>query len=119
MNLMSAQDFSSESEYRACIQDSFKKIEKVFEDVDPDVAECDQQFGVLTIRLADQSRCILSAQPSVRQLWLALAAKGVAHHFNYDFAQKRWMDDKGKGLELLSCLSAFLNEETGLNLKLI
>jgi CyaY protein len=115
---MSAQDFASEADYRACIQVTLKGVEKAFEDVDPDVAECDVQFGVLTIRLADNSRCILSAQPSVRQLWLALAAKGVAFHFNYDFEKKKWFDDKGKGIELISYLNAYLNEATGLTLKL-
>lgn len=103
----------SEAEYRKLIEDSFARIERSFEDVDPDVAECEQSMGAMIITFADRSKCILSAQPSVRQLWLALAAQGTAHHFNFDAASGCWIDDKGKGLELLSFLEKFLKEKTG------
>ena len=63
----------TELEYRKRIQDLFNRLEKVLETVDPDKAECEQSMGALTITFSDRSRCILSAQPSVRQLWLALA----------------------------------------------
>jgi iron donor protein CyaY len=107
-----------EAEYRKKIQDVFDRIEKAFRDVDPDVAECEQSMGSLTITLADQSRCILSSQPSVQQLWLALAARGTAYHFNFDSAQQVWLDDKGRKIEVLSFLSIYLYEATGLRIKL-
>jgi frataxin-like iron-binding protein CyaY len=72
----------TEPDFRAKIQSTFDRIEKPFEGVDPDIAECEQALGSMTITLSDKSRCILSAQPSVRQLWLALAARGTAFHFN-------------------------------------
>jgi CyaY protein len=101
----------TEAQFRRIMQSTLDGIERAFENIDPDVAECDQSLGSMTITFADRSRCILSAQPSVRQLWLALAAKGTAHHFNWDGT--RWLDDKGKGIELLSFLEGYFRELTG------
>lgn len=107
-----------EAEYRKRIQTVLSRIEKAFTDVDPDVAECEQFLGSLTITLADGSRCILSSQPSVQQLWLALAARGTAYHFNFDSTQQVWMDDKGQNIEVLSFLTSYLQETTGLRIEL-
>jgi CyaY protein len=108
----------SEQDYRAKLQATFDRIASGFEDVDPDVAECEQALGSLTITLADRSRCILSAQPSVRQLWLALAAKGTAHHFNWDDSRQAWIDDKGKGFEVVSFLRDYFRESCRLELEI-
>jgi len=107
-----------EREYRQKIQDVFDRVQDAFENVDPDIAECDQSQGAMTISLADGSRCILSAQPSVRQLWMAVASRGVAFHFNYDAGQASWIDDKGRGIEAVSYLKTYLKDATGLELKL-
>ncbi|MEO5971415.1 MAG: iron donor protein CyaY [Bdellovibrionia bacterium] len=106
-----------EGDFRKKIDDTFKRIELPFDAVDPDIAECEMSMGSMTITLSDGSRCILSTQPSVNQLWLALAAKGTAYHFNYDSVQKAWMDDKGRGVELVSFLETYLKEATGLEFK--
>lgn len=106
----------TEAEFRRIMQTTLDGIEKAFESIDPDVAECEQALGSMTITFADRSRCILSAQPSVRQLWLALAAKGTAHHFIWDGA--RWLDDKGKGIELLSFLESYFKELTAQDFRL-
>lgn len=106
----------TEAEYREKIKKTLDHIESAFEGVDPDLAECEQSLGSMTITLADRSRCILSAQPSVRQLWLALASKGVAFHFNFDSVTQKWMDDKGKGIEILSYLKSFIKEAAHVDL---
>ncbi|MFZ9595617.1 MAG: iron donor protein CyaY [Bdellovibrionia bacterium] len=106
-----------ELEFRKKIDELFHRVEKAFDTVDPDVAECEQGLGTLTITLSDQSRCILSTQPSVKQLWLALASQGIAYHFNFDAQAQAWMDDKGRGIELLSFLSRFFKQEVGLELR--
>ncbi len=108
----------TETEYRALIQETFDRISRAFDDVDPDQAECERIPGSMTITLADGSRCILSSQPSVRQLWLALAAKGTAVHFNWDASREQWWDDKGKGIELKSFLSRYFQEVLGQELAL-
>ena len=107
-----------EAEYRKRIQAVLDRIEKAMSEVDPDVAECDQSLGSLTITLADGSRCILSSQPSVQQLWLALASRGTAYHFIFDPARQAWIDDKGQGIEVLSFLTSYLHETTGLRIQL-
>ena len=103
----------TEAEFRKHLQQTLDSIERAFEDVDPDVAECEQSLGSMTLTFADRSRCILSAQPSVRQLWLALASRGTAYHFNWEPQKSQWIDDKGRGIELLSFLENFLREITG------
>jgi CyaY protein len=103
----------NEIEYRAKIQKVYQLLEKVFETIDPDLAECEHSLGSLSITFGDQSRCILSAQPSVRQLWLAIAARGTAYHFNYDSEKNAWIDDKNRGIELLAFLSRFFEEMIG------
>jgi CyaY protein len=107
-----------ESEYRKRIQDVYDRIETALADVDPDIVESEISMGAMTLTFADQTRCILSAQPSVHQLWLALASRGTAYHFNFDENSKSWIDDKGKGIELLSFLEKFLNEMTGIDFTL-
>lgn len=108
----------SESDFRKKVQETLDRLERHLSDVDPDVVECEQAFGAMTLTFPDRSRCILSAQPSVRQLWLALASLGMAHHFNWDESNESWIDDKGKGLELISYLRQFLRDKTGLSLEL-
>jgi CyaY protein len=107
-----------EGAYRSKVQEVLDQIEAAFSDVDPDVAECDQSLGSMTITLTDRSRVIISMQPSVRQIWLALAAKGTAYHFNYDATKAQWLDDKGRGVELLSYLNEYFRETCKLSLNL-
>lgn len=108
----------NEQEYRKKVQTILDRVERAFADVDPDVAECDQALGSLTLTSADRSRLIISSQPSVRQIWLALAARGIAHHFDYQPEKDRWMDDKGKNIELLAFLKQYFKESATLDLDL-
>lgn len=101
-----------EAEYRKRIQETFDLIEKAFADIDPDVAECEQILGALTITFNDRTKCILSAQPSVRQLWMALASQGTAYHFDFITQTQEWKDDKGREIELLSFLEQYLEQKT-------
>jgi CyaY protein len=107
-----------ETDYRKRVQDTYDKIERAFENVDPDIAECESIMGAMTITFADRTRCILSAQPSVQQLWVALAAKGTAFHFNFDSKTEKWMDDKGKNIELIAMLETYFKEATGIEIKI-
>jgi CyaY protein len=107
-----------EKEYRQLVDRTFSALQRAFDDVDPDDAEYEYSQGAVTITFKDASRCILSTQPSVRQIWLAAASRGVAHHFNYDPSNGRWMDDKGKGVELLAYVKGLVRETTGVDLKL-
>lgn len=106
----------SESELRALAKLVYDRISAAFDDIDPDVAECEESLGSLSIQLADGAKWILSVQPPVRQLWLAVASIGRAFHFNYDPATKKWRDDKDEGIELLSYLEGLLQELAGVKL---
>ena len=105
-----------EKEYRELVKTAFDKIGNAFDDVDPDLAEYTFSQGAITVQFADQSKLILSQQPSVRQIWVAAASKGVAYHFNY--SQGLWMDDKGLNLELLGYVKSLVQEIAQVSLPL-
>jgi CyaY protein len=99
------------------MKDTLDRVERAFNDVDPDLAECSVQFGALSILFPNGSKCILSSQPSVQQLWMAVAAKGIAYHFDYDATRGEWRDDKGLGIEPLAFLKKLMKETVGLDLR--
>ena len=103
----------TESEFRQLAQVTYQKILSAFDQIDPDEAECEEALGTVTILLPGGAKWILSTQPPVRQLWLAVASIGRAFHFNYDPDQQVWHDDKGEGIELLSYLQQLLADQAG------
>ena len=107
----------SESELRALAKQVYDRINAAFDDVDPDIAECEESLGSLSIQLADGAKWIISVQPPVRQMWLAVASIGRAFHFNYDPSNQTWNDDKGQGIELLRYLEELLKDIAGLELR--
>jgi len=108
----------TDPEYRAKLQQVYDRVLRALDDVDPDVCEADLAQGALTIRLANGARWVLSGQPPVRQLWLAVASRGRAFHFDYDAGTQSWRDDKGEGLEVVSFLEQLLREDAGLDVRL-
>jgi CyaY protein len=108
----------TEPEYRAKLQAVYDRVLNALDHVDPDVCEADLSQGALTIKLANGARWVLSGQPPVRQLWLAVASRGRAFHFDYDPTGDAWRDDKGEGLEVVSLLETLLREDAGLKVKL-
>ena len=107
----------SESELRAHAKQIYGRISAAFDEVDPDEAECEESLGSLSIELPDGAKWILSVQPPVRQMWLAVASIGRAFHFNYDSASQSWRDDKDPAIELLSYLEGLLKDVAGLTLR--
>ena len=103
----------TETEFRELARAAYDQIEAPFEDIDPDLIECTVAQGALTLTLPNGARWVLSQQPPVRQLWLAVASLGKAHHFNYDSQRKVWLDDKGEGLELKSYLAGLIKTHAG------
>ena len=115
---MSANDATlSESDFRRLAKVVYDRIEAEFDAVDPDTVECEVSQGALTLTLAGGARWVLSQQPPVRQLWLAVASRGRAYHFDYDATRDAWIDDKGEGVELLPHLAQLLAEEAGLSVQ--
>ena len=105
-----------ESRYRHLLDDTFRRIDAAFEDVDPDLAESILGQGTLTIQFADGRRCILSPQAPVRQLWVAF--KDRAWHLDVDPATGRWTDDRGEGIELDGLIAGIVKQAAGVELAL-
>jgi hypothetical protein len=49
---------------------------------------------------------------------MAVAANGIAYHFDFDARAGEWRDDKGLGIEPLRFLQEFLKESVGLELRI-
>ena len=108
----------TESELRALAKQVYDRVAKALDEVDPDEVECEESLGSLTILLGDGAKWILSVQPPVRQLWLAVASLGRAYHFDYDPRSGTWRDDKGEGIELISHLRTLLKDVGGVDVAL-
>jgi CyaY protein len=108
----------SESRFRALAQEAYARIGRAFDEVDPDLAEAEESLGSLTISLPNGAKWILSMQPPVRQLWLAVASLGRAYHFNYAAESGTWHDDKGEGIELMTHLESLLRDVAGVEISL-
>jgi CyaY protein len=103
-----------EPEFERRAAEAWKRVIDLFEDVDPQDADVEQAGDVIRIDFRGGQRVVLNTQRPARQLWLA----GGAHawHFTYDPAQDRWLDDKGRGVELYAQLAAMAKQAVGLDL---
>ncbi len=105
-----------ESAYQQLVAKAFRRIEDALEPVDPDAVDASSTGDVLTLTFASGVRCVLNTQRPVRQLWMA--ARDSAWHFDYDPAQGRWTDDRGRGLELFATLAQVIAEQSGLHIEI-
>jgi CyaY protein len=97
--------------YRQLVDQVFHRIDAAFETVDPDLAECTVSQGTLTIVFSGKLRFILSPQTPVRQLWAAF--KDQAWHFDRDLESGRWLDDRGRGIDLYRLVEDTTREAVG------
>ena len=104
-----------ESTYEKLAAEALRKVTKAFDDVDPEVADCETAGDVVTLTLAGRSKCVVNTQRPARQLWLAANARGW--HFSWDEASRQWLDDKGRGEELFATLARIVKETTGADLR--
>lgn len=100
-----------ENTYRKLVDDTLHHIDAAFEEVDPDLAESTISQGALTILFPGNLRAIVSPQPPVRQMWLAFRDRG--YHFNWDPGRRRWLDDRGEGLELYALIETIARDTSG------
>ena len=101
-----------ERTYRHILDDTFARIDRAFDDVDPDLAEVSVSQGTLTVTFAGNLRLMLTPQPSPRQLWVAFRDR--AWHFDWDAGTSRWMDDRGQQIEALSLIEDLTRQQTSL-----
>jgi CyaY protein len=105
-----------EQAYRSLVDETFRRIDDAFGDVDPDLAESTLSQGAVTIVFPGGIRCIVSPQPPVRQVWLAFTDR--AWHFNWEAEGRRWMDDRGQGEELFATLERIARETASVEVKI-
>ena len=104
-------DHMEETVYQALADVALSSIENAFRDIDVDVVDCERSGDVITLLLKGGTRCVINTQRPTRQIWMAAEARGW--HFSYDPHSKRWIDDKGHGLELFAQLAAIVKNATG------
>jgi iron donor protein CyaY len=97
--------------YRQLVDQVFHEIDAAFESVDPDQAECTVSQGTLTILFQGKLRFILSPQTPVRQIWAAF--KDQAWHFDRDPQTGRWLDDRGRHIDLYALVERTTHDTAG------
>lgn len=104
----------TESEYLALADETFRRIEDLFEDVDADDVDLDRAGDVVTLTFGHGGKCIVNTQRPTRQIWLAAGAR--AWHFDWDGA--RWVDDKDKTAELFGVVAHVVKDQAGVDVAL-
>ncbi len=103
-----------EKTYRRLLDDTFARIDRAFENVDPDLAESNLSQGALTVTMRGAQRLILSPQPSPRQLWVAFRDR--AWHFDWNETRACWIDDRGQDIEAMGLVAELTREAAGVQL---
>ncbi len=102
--------------YASSVSSFFKKLVAAADAADPDVLECDATGDMVTFTATKTgTKVIVNTQRAVWQLWVAGKGEGV--HFSRG-DDGRWLDDKGKGLELAAWVKACVQDAAGIELKL-
>jgi CyaY protein len=102
--------------YNALVNAAFKRILAAADAVDPDELEADSTGDMVTLTAASGEKCIINTQRAVHQIWVAGKSQGI--HFSHDEQTGKWMDDKGKGLELFAFVAEVVQEISGQQLSL-
>jgi iron donor protein CyaY len=105
-----------EKTYRHLLDETFARVDRAFETVDPDVAEVSISQGSLTITFFEKQRLMLTPQPSPRQLWVAFRDR--AWHFDWDPARAAWLDDRGQGIELVALIERTTREVANVSVEI-
>jgi CyaY protein len=103
-----------EKSYRHILDETFARIDRAFDSVDPDAAEVNVSQGAMTIAFADNQRFMLTPQPSPRQLWVAFRDR--AWHFDYEPTTGRWLDDRGQGIDALTLIEETTQKTAGITI---
>jgi len=105
-----------EKTFQRLADDAFLAIGNAFEDVDAEIVDCEVAGDVVTITMPGGKKCVVNTQRPTRQIWLAAAAR--AWHFSWDETLRRWVDDKGRGDELLATIARVVKEGAGVDVAL-
>lgn len=105
----------NDAAYGALVAQVFKKLLSALDAADPDVLEADGTGDMVTITATTSGeKVVVNTQRAVHQIWVAGQGQGI--HFSHDGA--RWLDDKGKGLELVAWVKSCVKAASGVELSL-
>ncbi|MEW5738586.1 MAG: iron donor protein CyaY [Myxococcota bacterium] len=97
--------------YTVAVSKVFKRLVKACDAADPDFLEADATGDMVTITgVKSGEKVVVNTQRAVQQIWVAGKGEGV--HFSSTDGEK-WLDDKGKGLELLAWVRECVLAATG------
>jgi iron donor protein CyaY len=105
-----------EKRYRLLLDDAYARVDRAFENVDPDLAEVFIEQGTLTVLFRATQRLMLTPQPSPRQLWVAFRDR--AWHFDWHEAGRAWLDDRGQGVELYALIEETARATVGAEVRI-
>jgi iron-sulfur cluster assembly protein CyaY len=105
-----------ENHYRRLLDETYARVDRAFEDVDPDLAEVTVAQGALTILFQEKTRFMLTPQPSPRQLWVAFRDR--AWHFDWNATSGAWMDDRGQGIDLRRLIEDTTRDAVGVAIRI-
>jgi CyaY protein len=89
---------------------TMERVARWLETFDPDEIDFATSDGVLTLEFADKKRFVLNRQTAADQMWLAAGAR--AWHFDWNAAERAWVDDRD-GHELLARLAEIVSQKIG------
>lgn len=98
-----------EATYSGLVSSVFKRLVAAADQIDPDLLDCDSTGDMVTFTSSAGSKVVVNTQRAVTQIWVAGKSQGI--HFSWDGS--KWLDDKGKGLELLAWVSECVEAACG------
>ncbi len=104
-----------ETRYNQLVGAAFQTLMRALDKVDPDLLDADSTGDMVTVTSASGQKVVVNTQRATRQIWVA--GKGLGLHFSFE-ADGRWMDDKGKGIELFSFVAEAVQAMSGIQLEL-
>ncbi|HXX29341.1 MAG TPA: iron donor protein CyaY [Myxococcaceae bacterium] len=103
-----------EARYNQLVAAAFQRLLLALDRVDPDLLDADSTGEMVTITSASGQKVVVNTQRAARQIWVA--GKGLGVHFSYQ-DDGRWLDDKGKGLELFAFVADAVEAAAGVRLE--
>ena len=102
-----------ETRYNLLVSAAFQTLLRALDKVDPDLLDADSTGDMVTVTSASGEKVVVNTQRATRQIWVA--GKGLGIHFSFE-SDGRWMDDKGKGIELFGFVADAVEAVSGVRL---
>lgn len=102
--------------YERLLDETLKRLEDAFDQVDPDDAEANRAGDTLTVAFRDGTKMIVTPQRPVQQLWVA--AKNMGYHFRWDENASRWVEEAGRVDDFMALIATTAKEHGGIVLQI-